>query len=52
MLDNQIDYSTVNVDVDEVERITETGEKSFCRDKRPVWRQLISGSTVVSAVSS
>ena len=29
MLDNQIDYSTVNVDVDEVERITETGEKSF-----------------------
>ena len=29
MLDNQIDFSTVNVDVDEVERITETGEKSF-----------------------
>ena len=28
-MDNQIDYSTVNVDVDEVERITETGEKSF-----------------------
>ncbi len=29
MLDNQIDYSTVNVDVDEVERVTDTGEKSF-----------------------
>ncbi len=29
VLDNQIDYSTVNVDIDEVERITETGEKSF-----------------------
>ena len=38
MLDNQIDYSTVNVDVDEVERITETGEKSFFAE-----RQLISG---------
>ena len=29
MLDNQIDYSTVNVDVDEVERVTDTGEKGF-----------------------
>ena len=29
MLDNQIDYSTVNVDVDEVERVSDTGEKSF-----------------------
>ena len=29
MLDNQIDYSTVNVDVDEVERVTDTGDKSF-----------------------
>ena len=29
LLDNQIDYSTVNVDVDEVERVTDTGEKSF-----------------------
>ena len=29
MLDNQIDYSTVNVDVDEVKRVTDTGEKSF-----------------------
>lgn len=29
MLDNQIDYSTVNVNVDEVERVTDTGEKSF-----------------------
>ena len=29
MLDNQIDYSTVNVDVDEVDRVTDTGEKSF-----------------------
>ena len=29
MLDNQIDYSTVNVDIDEVDRVTETGEKGF-----------------------
>lgn len=29
MLDNQIDYSTVNVDVDEVERVTDTGEKGL-----------------------
>ena len=28
MLDNQIDYSTVNVDVDEVERTTATRQKS------------------------
>lgn len=29
MLDNQIDYSTVTVDIDEVDRMTETGEKGF-----------------------
>ncbi len=29
VLDNQVDYSTVYVDVDEVERITETAEKGF-----------------------
>ncbi|MCC8163719.1 MAG: DUF4349 domain-containing protein [Lachnospiraceae bacterium] len=29
VLDNQVDYSTVYVDVDEVERITETTEKGF-----------------------
>ena len=29
MLDNQIDYSTVTVDIDEVDRMTETGEKEF-----------------------
>ena len=28
-MDNQIDYSTVSVYVDEVERVTETGEKGF-----------------------
>ena len=28
-MDNQIDYSTVSVYVDEVERVTDTGEKGF-----------------------
>lgn len=32
LLDNQIDYSTINLSIAEVERITETGEKSFFQE--------------------
>lgn len=32
LLDNQIDYSTVHISVSEVERITETGERSFFQE--------------------
>ena len=31
-MDNQIDYSTVSVYVDEVERVTDTGEKGFFKE--------------------